>query len=324
MTTLPAVDVKTTTTNGLSVICEGKSGAIKVTLPENGGSFRIYLDKVEEIDGVTSAIVKSVKKFKETNMTWVKTSELFQELAVDKLQFTVPFNKEGEPQAGSMKFIVYIFKADGSIVWAEETFDVLKDQVKFTFEIEQWPFVKTTNKLRVGVSMNAVGGKHTTKRKMIKKDKANKGKKPKTVDDDDDPRKDDDVVLLGPAALLAPTVCTINNVTNTSVMDIAPVVSSEYDGAENGIQWTFPYFSSRLVFDPTIDTVSDLAITDNDTSTPDNGLSMLGIVAGILLIGVVVYGIATKASIQKDKSPSPASNSQNNVKVNKSSRKLNI
>jgi len=257
--------------------------------------FRISLDKIEEIDSETKNVVKSITDMQRRKATWVSSNVgrfggMVDGVVISQLDGTINIAESGQTVENLMLMTSYTFYEQGSIVWADQTFPVMRGQVKISFEIKKWDFIKPTNQLRICFLMGAVGGSHSvTERNIIKRSVAIKGQdyfaKPTTNSEiDADPRKDDNVVLLGHTVLSAANVCIIDNVASTNV------VCSGYNDEQKGIQWTFPHFSSRLVFSYILDSESELAMFTNSNSrstssmSDESGVIMVDTVAAIIIL----------------------------------------
>jgi hypothetical protein len=318
-------DRQVKTATGATIDVLGSSGAIRVTTPDGLGSFRLSFDKLEELAADGTTVVQRADNFAGRDFNWLlPETTTFQGIPVTQIRCVVPVAVHASSSgatgtslpAAEFSMTVYIFSASGNIVWADKTFAVLKGQVKYTCDVKQWPFKSTSNKLRIGVKTQAVGGKHG-KKPVLMPERIAHGKKKTTaitqqvrgnstgtktkrtntdtgtstvtdVDVDDGTFHDSQVTLMGPAAFFMPPLAQVDSGTSNGVLATTTDVQiTTYD--ETGVQWVFPYFYSHLVYDPTIDIVSSLALEENGpsptaaTASPST-TTVVFIVLGILLV----------------------------------------
>ena len=320
-----------TTDNGLAVKLLGQSCAIRITKQDNS-SIQLSLDKLEELDS-SGAIVQSSSPLSTTNFAWHgPTPSVLNDVPVTLFYVSSTLSIAGQTSAAQTAvaipfvFQVFIFNADGVITWAGQNWNVKKGQVKFTINIQNWPFQATSNRLRFGVCVKSNGGKHKSKAAPLR-------------DGDTDPalagyRKDVQksyVTMSGPAALLLPKLVQINDpLNNDTLQNSEDLLISAYDanstpngyaGAAamppvnlgDGIQWTFPYFSKTLVYDPTIDLVSPLASDPSIDTAPNENVPgsdnaqtsswkfALGFLAVCVVVGAGFYLYQRQAVVSQPK-----------------------
>ncbi|RYE14853.1 MAG: hypothetical protein EOP45_19115 [Sphingobacteriaceae bacterium] len=243
----------------------GKSGNFRIA---NGTKFILFtLDRLQEVD-TTGKKVQSVNPqvFKSALNWGPVTPDVMipgSTVAATMVQLNSSFvlGKPGNdktttttaPSNITFNLTVYIAKESGTYIFANSTFPVNANDVKYTISVSNWPFVSTTNMLQFGLTMrtNTTGstGTNTVKTKT----------NPTSAS-----------IAVGGAIINAPLSAIIDdNVTNN-------VLTSTY-GNGSGIQFNFPSFAKSLVYDPTIDTSGTTNISTYITPTTDScGTTVVG------------------------------------------------
>lgn len=141
---------------------------------------------------------------------------------------------------------VYLYQANGTITFGNDTYTVVKDSAKFSVKITNWEWRGAGNKLRIDFALG-VNGVNYQPQPPTTKPGANGTK-----------------------------TCNLNNRGSIDVVDTAitdgttvDVISATYGaGGRSGVSITFPYFASELNYDPTL--------TVGSTSSTDSGANAVG------------------------------------------------
>lgn len=242
----------------------GKSGNFQIT---NGTNRILFtLDRLQEVDA-TGKLIQSVNPhiFK-TALNWgsptpdtlipgsTVTSTMIQ------LNSTFTLDKPGKGKPGSTQtttgtnisfaLTVYIAEGSGSYTFADSSFPIKENDIKYTISVSNWPFASSANMLQFGLAMetNATGTKSV-----------------KTLAD----TKSASVAVDG-AVISSPLLAIIDDqITNR-------VLTSTY-GSGTGIQFSFPSFTKSLIYDPTVDTSGSTDTSSYTTPTVDsNGSTVVG------------------------------------------------
>jgi hypothetical protein len=256
---------------GFRVQVLGQSGKVRIINDDNS-YFQLTLDKLEERSPDTFHLIQTSKPFAAHQLKWVgPTSTTLSGVEATLLQLSMKVTLQGAASQVAVPFVfdVYIFHTNGTITWAGQSWDVTRGQVKFTLDIQDWPFKSSSNKLCFGLRTEARGGKHTSNPDTLS---LRDGDVDAALSGFARAVHHSKVSLIGPAALSLPKLVQINSLDDATVMRTSnDVTIAMYASAMNkkrlgavgrdSIQWTFPYFSKRLVYDPTIDVKSTLATT---------------------------------------------------------------
>jgi hypothetical protein len=241
----------------------GKSGNFQIT---NGSNFILFtLDRLQEVDS-TGKQIQSVNPHVFKNaLNWGPVTPNVvipgSTVAATMVQLNASFvlNKPGKPRttttAPAITFVltVYIATESGTYTFANSTFPVNADDVKYTISVSNWPFVASANMLQFGLAMqtNTTGSTGTNIVKA-RTDSTSAS------------------VAVGGAIINTPLSAIVDDqVTNN-------VLTSTY-GNGSGIQFNFPSFTKSLVYDPTIDTSGTTNTSTYITPTTDStGSTVIG------------------------------------------------
>lgn len=243
----------------------GKSGNFRI---DNGNNFILFtLDRLQEVDSAGKQIQFVNPHVFKTALSWgpvtpnvtIPGSSVTATMVELKAAFTLgkPQNvKNASETASSITFDlqVYIATASGTYSFGETTYPVNKNDVKYTIAIKNWPFVDTANMLQFGLAMQtnttASTGENTIKSKLSTESAS---------------------VAFGNTIIETPLVAIVDDkVTNN-------VLTSTY-GNGFGIQFTFPSFTTSLVYDPTVNTsgTTDTSAYNTPTVEADGSTVVAG------------------------------------------------
>jgi hypothetical protein len=149
---------------------------------------------------------------------------------------------------------VYLYQANGTITFGNDTYTVLKDNVKFSIKITNWEWRGAGNKLRADLALGLNDQQYEPT-----------GITPKPSDPD---------AQKTMALSSAGTV----DVVNTAICDdvLVDVEVATYGmGGRAGVSITFPYFASTLEYDPTVSVSDDTTTSSGDTSASSSTSSSM-------------------------------------------------
>lgn len=234
-----AQDPTFTTPGGYRATFNGNSGKMKLFPQSEEASKFIQLswDKIVELD-MEGEEVQSVKNFASQPDFVISGPE---EIIYDAgsrglynatriiLDATVQPTGARSPSA-TAKFVVTVlaFKTDVTIPYGNTTVSVLRDNLKFTVDVNDWPFKSTTNSLTFGTKVLTPGSA--------------KGNK-----------KSADVYQFDSANLIVQDSAIVNGITTVPVN-----TTLDQTGSNSIVMWSFPYFSQSLKYDPDFGFASDL------------------------------------------------------------------
>lgn len=246
----------------------GKSGNFRI---DNGDKFILFtLNRLQEVDSNGKRVQFVNPHVFKTALNWGPVTPNVMipgsTVAATMVELNASFTL-GKPQNGkkaddtistsniiTFGLQVYIATATGSYTFAESTFPVNKDDVKYTISIGNWPFVDPTNLLQFGLAMQTNTTTSTGENSV------------KTLADTNSAS-----VAIGNAIIETPLVAIIDDVVTNNVL------TSTY-GSGSGIQFSFPSFSKSLVYDPTVNTSGT---TDTSAyTTPNTDADGTTVVAG--------------------------------------------
>jgi len=178
------------------------------------------------------------------------------------IRSTLPPGPPGNFSGPHKIFIyVYLYQANGTVTFGNDTYFVQKDNVKFSIKITNWEWRAVGNKLRADLALGVNGVNYQPTGIM--------------------PKPGDPMAQKTMALSSAGTV----DVVNTALCDgvLVDVVAATYGmGGRSGVSITFPYFASELEYDPTV-SVSDSSSTSGVGSlTPIMSLSLLASVMAFI------------------------------------------
>ncbi|XP_065065747.1 skeletal aspartic acid-rich protein 2-like isoform X2 [Rhopilema esculentum] len=232
----------------LKVNIRGQSG--KITFSRKGNSLTVNFDYIKELDkdgnevGTSGSKKHSINSFAKESFTF-KTAGLkteYQNISVKHTQFEATISGPG----AKLIVDIFIFKGSGNIKTSKnETLEVKKGTAKFNIKLESWTFCggsggdscskggaqEIGNQIELGIEIKG-------KKKPLKKGKGKgKGRKVETFD-----LGDGDCTLSGAV-----------EVDGTWKEMVASYPKVETKGAKTLFMFRFPKFSSKVIYDPTVE-----------------------------------------------------------------------
>jgi hypothetical protein len=258
-------------TGNVSLKVLGKSGNFQIA---NGAKYILFkLDRLQEVDSGGKRVQLVNPQIFKSALSWGPVTPNVvipgSTVAASMVQLNASFalgkiggspGGKGKPTSSTpapamISFVlsVYIATASGTYTYADATFPVNANDVKYTIEVSNWPFASSTNKLQFGLAMQTdttdTAGTNTIKTKSDVTSAS---------------------VAVGGAVIETPLLAIIDDTVSTNVL------TSTY-GNGTGIQFTFPSFAKSLVYDPTVDTSGNRDTSSFSSSTADSsGTTVVG------------------------------------------------
>jgi len=260
---IPASDVSVTS-GSIALKILGKSGNFQIT---NGNKFILFtLDRLQEVDAAGKRIQFVNPHVFNSALSWGPVTPNVKipgsDVSATMIKLNAAFGlekpvgkKPNTTASTTITFIltVYIAQGTGTYTFADSTFPIKANDVKYTIEVSNWPFANSSNMLQFGLAMRTnttdSSGGNTIKSQAELKTAS---------------------LAVGKVVVKSPLVAIIDdNVSNK-------ILSSTY-GNGSGIQLSFPSFAKSLVYDPVVDTSGS---TDTSTytvpTTDSSGQTVLG------------------------------------------------
>jgi hypothetical protein len=202
----------------------GHSGKFKLWRTQSGGdtNIEVSFDKLEEVD--MSGKKQASINLATTDFAWENLGAVrYQGYDATEVMLTTTLSNGANLTVDS-----YIFQVDAKVIHGNTTYTVAKNHVKFTVIIHDWPFASTSNTLQFGCECKFKGGSKGFPDKLDPKN-ANEQK-----------------LVFGPGQIDIANKALVDG----DEMKISPTIVSK--GAFTGVTFEFPYFSSKLEYDPTL------------------------------------------------------------------------
>jgi len=258
----------TITTGDVTLGVSTLSGKLSLQRAGQTDSVYVAMDRLVEVDATTNADVWKVDL---NNVLFGWGTPVLQTVGgVNRvymnvnatIRSTLPPGPPGNNTTPHKIYIsVYLYQANGTITFGNDTYTVLKDNAKFSLKITNWEWRSAGNKLRADFALG-VNGVNYQPQPPSQKDAGIK-------------------------------TCNLNNRGTIDVVDTAiadgttvPVIAATYGaGGRSGVSITFPYFASELDYDPTLSVSS---------SSSDSGATGIAPVTSFIMLAAAAAFIAKK------------------------------
>lgn len=237
----------------------------------------VSMERLFEVDSNGDLTKNRADSFKKLDFNWSAPITSLNEQGVNvttsKFESLVPVDKANVNV--TYKAQVDFYHTNGTAKNGEQVIDVAGGSLKFAVWIEDWPFLQDTNKLRLGLRINAKNKKGETK---------TKGEKIKGQGRD----KLIDRLQLGDSMYIdSPVIAWIDD---SKMGNISSYVLSE-DGNVM-IEYEFPKFK-KLYYDPVV--TSDEALDDTSGDGKNNNIrsdanDMKSMSSMMVLLGTAIVG----------------------------------
>lgn len=144
--------------SGQFKFCALDSGATKC----DGRHVQIKMDRLREVDANNASVNNEAGSFASQDFTWSAPVEVdvpsgSATVKGTKVNFTANVRVGNGQNASIAKFVMVtiVYQENGTATNGNETIVVPKGALKFTIEIEDWPFLNPNNKLQFGVDIRS-------------------------------------------------------------------------------------------------------------------------------------------------------------------------
>ena len=226
---LAAADVSFTIGDGNRADFVDLNGQIKVYPADQPTTFiKMKLVRLEEVNA-TGAVEQGVTNFATESFTWASPElRLIDGVNATAVAMRKTMNRQTNTTFG---ITALVFHKDADTPYGTGTVHVYSRAVKFTVEVEKWPFKSASNKLRLVAEVLHVGGNSELNGQA-------------TAIHSGETR-----FSFGPGAIDAQ-----ENSINDGVMTSASSLVTT-TGTTHAVQWTFAHFASTLAYDARIEIV---------------------------------------------------------------------
>ncbi|ETM03751.1 hypothetical protein L917_00067 [Phytophthora nicotianae] len=224
---------------------------------KNGKFMRLTVASLTELNAKGETI-EAVTKFKPKNSDWTAiTEEEINGTTASSTTFVSTIEVGSAKTAVEFNLTAKIFQGDATVKYGSQYLTVPVGALKFTVDMNTWPFANSANTLALAVKLDAKGPKGADIGKPEKIPKGNSTSNT-TVERVD----------LGESMFMdAPSIVILDSV-EKNVINSSIVTS----GADTLFQWVFPSYTKTLHYDPVLGDEST-STTSSSTSTSSSSSS---------------------------------------------------